>query len=481
VRKSTSGPGSPSGGAAQIRAGLYGRISLARFGETIKVEEQVALCEKVAQMRDWTVTRRYADPNKSAWQRNRHRPAWEQMLRDIDDGVINAIVVYHGDRLIRQPWDLELLIRLADEKGIRLASPTGERDLDNPDDRYILRIEAASACRESDNTSRRLRWHYNKAAEQGVVRLGGRGGRAFGFEPDGMTVREADAEVIREVAGRLLAGEPTGAIARDISARGVRTTAGNPWDHGSLAKLMRRARLAGLVSHHGAIVAEAKWPAILDRDTWTAVCAVLDRRAEKFYEFSTNARVYLLTGIAKCGTCRAPLVIRHNTGAVGALGYGCVAKGCALKVHRSLKHLDPFIDGAMVGLLGDDRIRQRQATPAARDINEELRRVESTKSAMLEGAAGESMSDADARAQADMLRVTVRKLNERIEKLRAELAASQAGHALDKLWGIDIAAWRALPLARRRAAVMAAMTIVVLPSRRGPGFDPATVLIQSIL
>ncbi|KAB1141601.1 hypothetical protein F7R91_31780 [Streptomyces luteolifulvus] len=54
---------------------------------------------------------------------------------------------------MRQPFDLERLLSVAESRGIRIASPSGARDLDNPDDRFILRIEVAQACRESDNTS----------------------------------------------------------------------------------------------------------------------------------------------------------------------------------------------------------------------------------------------------------------------------------------------------------------------------------------
>jgi DNA invertase Pin-like site-specific DNA recombinase len=203
-----------------ITAAIYCRISLARFGDTIKVDDQEKVCRDLAAARGWRVADDYVfkDPNRSAWRRDRKRPQWDLMLAAVERRDVNAIIVYHGDRLIRQPWDLELLLRLADERRVQLASPTGERDLGNPDDRFILRIEAAQACRESDNTSRRLKWHYDKQAVKGIVRLGGRGGRAFGFEPDGVTVREEDAAMIREAAGRILDGESVGAPQPETSS-----------------------------------------------------------------------------------------------------------------------------------------------------------------------------------------------------------------------------------------------------------------------
>jgi site-specific DNA recombinase len=79
---------------------------------------------------------------------------------------------------------------------------------------------------------------------------------------------------------------------------------------------------------------------------------------------------------------------------------------------------------------------------------------------------------------ADVLRVTIRRIDEQIAETRSRLGASQATHALDGLWGITREEWARLPLARQRTAVQALVRVTILPSgRRGPGFDPDTVLI----
>lgn len=458
-----------------VRCAIYCRLSLARHGDTTHVDDQEKLCRKVARQRSWLVSEAhvYKDNSRSAWKRDRKRPRWDAMLVAVEHGEIDAIVVYHGDRLIRQPWDLELLLRVAQQRGVRLASPTGERDLDNPDDQFILRIEAAQACRESDNTSRRTRWYYAKRRSQGeVVRVGGRGGRAFGFEPDGRTHRPEEAAEIRRIAQRIRAGQKTGAIVRDLGRRGVLTTAGNPFEHGSLKKLMLRPRLAGLVEHEGRYV-EAVWKPILDREEWEDVRAILSGKATAF-TYTTNARVYQLSGIAQCGNCGQGLAIRHNTRSRSLLGYGCINPQCKTKVHRSVEHLDAYVDGAMVELLADDRIRRRLATPVSRELTVELRQVEAHKKAVLERV-GES-TDLDPETAADILAVTVAGLNKRIAALREQIQAARAPHALDGLWGLGVDGWHRLPLSRRRAAISVAMRVVVLPSgRRGPGFDPASV------
>jgi DNA invertase Pin-like site-specific DNA recombinase len=459
-------------GRTTPQAAIYCRISLSRFGDTIKVDDQEKLCRDVARLRGWAVNDAhvYKDNSKSAWRRDRKRPDWDAMLEAIGRNEVDAIIVYHGDRLIRQPWDLELLIRLADEKGMHLASPTGERDLDNPDDRYILRIEAAGNCRESDNTSRRLKRHYDRLAEQGIVRLGGRGGRAFGFEPDGLTVRQDDAAMIREAAGHILRGDSVLSICRSMNERGSRTTAGNEWGHMALKRLMLRPRLAGLAIHRGQIAGTAAWPAILDRDTWESVCAVLEKKTAG-YGFTTNARKYLLSGLAKCGTCDDLVVVRHNTRSAALLGYGCINPSCAKKVHRQVRSVDLFVEGAVIARLQDDRIRQQMDTPVQRDLAGELAALEARRLRKLS-----DFAEDDSPLAADVLRVTVGRIDERIAEVRAAMTDSRSSQILDGLWGIDLTGWRSLDLARQRAAVAALLRVTILPSaKRGPGFDPASV------
>lgn len=401
------------------------------------------------------------------------RKGWEAMLEAITRGEIDAIVVYHGDRLIRQPWDLEVLLRLA-QAGTLLASPTGERDLGNPEDQFVLRIEAAVAKREVDNTSRRMRAKFDRLAEQGITRLGGRGGRAYGFEPDGLHVRDADAVVIREVAGRVLAGEPMGAIVRDLNQRGISTVTGAPWTHGSL-KVLTKPRMAGLLSHRGVIVGPAAWPAILDRETWEAVGAVLDRKAATF-DYASNSRRYLLSGIARCGPCQQPVAVRMNSRGRQLTGYGCITPGCR-KTHRAMHHLDEYVIGAVLARLGDEKLRARMqpVAPDTAPLVAELQRLSSRREQVIA-----EFGDDDEMG-ADVLRLSVRRLDKRIGELRAQVAAAQMPTILDGMWGIDRAGWDALGLHRQRAAVGALLRITIRPSRkRGPGFDPSTVDLEPV-
>ena len=140
-------------------AAIYCRVSHIKDKDQTSVERQERICRGVAgdfglHLASGGV---FIDPNRSAWQRNRKRPGWDALLELARSGGIRHIVVYHPDRLMRQPWDLEELLKIADEHGIILHGKSGNRDLSDPDDRHYLRGEVAHACRSSDDTSRRLK------------------------------------------------------------------------------------------------------------------------------------------------------------------------------------------------------------------------------------------------------------------------------------------------------------------------------------
>src|SRR4051812_22890721 len=120
---------------------------------------------------------RYLDDGLSAWKAGVRRKDFETLLDRARSGVTHGIAVWHVDRLFRQPRDLERLIDLADH-GFRVISSHGSRDLSDPDDRFILRIEVAHAARSSEDTSRRIRRRQQRYREEGRP-VGGAPG--FGF------------------------------------------------------------------------------------------------------------------------------------------------------------------------------------------------------------------------------------------------------------------------------------------------------------
>src|SRR6266566_9974217 len=145
------------------------------------------------------------------------------MLDDLRTGTINGVLVYHLDRLHRQPKELEEFFDICKEAGVDdLATVTGRINLADPDGQFQARILGAVAKKESDDKSRRIRRKHEELAAAGKV--SGGGSRPYGYEADKRTIRPEEADVIRELARRVLAGDSLKALAQDLNTRGIRTS-----------------------------------------------------------------------------------------------------------------------------------------------------------------------------------------------------------------------------------------------------------------
>ncbi|MCW5252197.1 recombinase family protein [Streptomyces sp. SHP 1-2] len=470
-------------------------MSYAPDGSIEKVERQEADCRALAARLDWPISDQhiYVDNSKSAWKRDRKRPRWDAMLEAIDAGSIDAVIVYHGDRLIRQPWDLEKLIGTADMRGVRIASPSGTRDLDSPDDRFVLRIEAAQACRESDNISRRIQRKIKARAEEGRTQEGGRRPFGYGVPIAGRTrirrdpetgeeqqvpvidrnrVVEEEAAILREAAQRLLAGQSTAGVCRWMSGR-CTTTEGGTWNSKALKALLTSPRVAGLVEHEG-ILYPAAWPEIIEREVWVDLAAHFEH-SSALHPYQGRRREYLLSGIAECpsghGLRQKPTGGRNRR---QSRLYYCAVPECETKVGRNLQHLDLYVTGAVLALLNDPAFREEvYADDGADQVGAEIAKLERRKASTLRQL--EQLAE-DEDLDPAVLAVSVASYDKKIAVLRAQMGLSARRRLVMRMLGVDLETWRAEPVDIRSATVEALFRVVVRPTAwRGPGFDRGAV------
>ena len=127
-----------------VRAGIYARISSDREGDNLAISRQVADCEALAQTRGWETAERYVDSDISAYSGKR-RPEYQRLLEDIEAGSVDAVVVYHADRLHRHPRELEDFIDLCQRTKTKLATVSGDLDLSTHEGQLLARITGAVA------------------------------------------------------------------------------------------------------------------------------------------------------------------------------------------------------------------------------------------------------------------------------------------------------------------------------------------------
>jgi site-specific DNA recombinase len=304
-----------------VRAGVYCRISQDRGGEGLGVDRQREDCEALCTRRGWQVTDVFVDNDVSAYAA-KPRPGYDRLIEGLKAGRFTALVAWAPDRLHRSPRELEDFVDVIESTGAAVATvQAGELDLSTAAGRMTARVVGAVARHESEQKSERVRRQREQAANAGRPHGGGR--RAFGYTPDGASLVEAEAALVREAAGRALSGESLRAIARDWNARGLRSAGSGEWSIVTLRTMLSGPRIAGLRVFRGEIVGEGTWPAIITRSEHDKLRAVLgNARAHARGRPPTT----LLGGMIHCGKCGAVMHASRRTS--GARRYTCnVAPG----------------------------------------------------------------------------------------------------------------------------------------------------------
>ena len=280
------------------------------------VGRQLEDCRALAGQRGWRVVEEYVDQDLSAYS-GKTRPEYKRLLSDLGSGDLDAVVVWHVDRLHRQPRELEEFLDVWDAAGLTdLATVTGPIDLATHDGRFTARILGAVSKKESDDKSRRVRRKHQEIAAAG--RVSGGGSRPFGYEPGGLLLRPDEAAVIRDCARRVLGGDSLRAVCADLTVRKVPTVSGGQWKTQTLRRVLLSGRISGQRDHYGRIVGPAVWPAIITPAETERLRAKLTDPARRT---NKSARRYLLARLLRCGLCGATLVARPR--ADGTRRYVC--------------------------------------------------------------------------------------------------------------------------------------------------------------
>ena len=98
----------------------------------------------------------------------RSRPAYQALLEAITDGSVRTVLVWHTDRLHRQPTELETWIGAAERHGAVVQTvQAGNLDLATPSGRMVARMLGAAARYEVEHKIARQRAASEQAAAAG--------------------------------------------------------------------------------------------------------------------------------------------------------------------------------------------------------------------------------------------------------------------------------------------------------------------------
>jgi DNA invertase Pin-like site-specific DNA recombinase len=223
------------------------------------------------------------------------RPALKRLLRDIEAGLVDVVVVYKIDRLSRSLMDFSKLVDVFDANNVTFVSVTQSFSTTTSMGRLTLNILLSFAQFEREVIGERIRDKFAASRRKGMW-MGGYVPLGYRLENRKLLVQESEATTIRMIFERFLAIGSATALARTLHEEGVTMRNGRRIDKGYLYKLLNNRIYVGDAVHKGTAY-PGEHQAIISRERWDKVHSILAESPRKRAAQSRRQTPALLKGI----------------------------------------------------------------------------------------------------------------------------------------------------------------------------------------
>jgi site-specific DNA recombinase len=234
----------------------------------------------------WTaVERRYEDGGYTG--ANLERPALRDLMRDIEAGQVDCVVVYKVDRLSRSLLDFARLIGIFEEHGVSLVSVTQQLNTTDSLGRLTLNILLSFAQFERELIAERTRDKMRAARRKGKW-LGGQPILGYDVDPErgGLKINDAEAQRVCWIFQWIAEGKSAEEVLGLLSTRGWTTKRwisrsgrqhpGRAFQQSDLMRLVPNVMYVGKL-RDGEQIYEGEHTGIIDAELWERANTALKR------------------------------------------------------------------------------------------------------------------------------------------------------------------------------------------------------------
>lgn len=214
--------------------GIYPRKSVYRDNSD-SVQVQIQICKDYAHIffKDEPLEFRIYDKDEGFSGKNTNRPSFQDLMQDVQNNVLDAVMVYKLDRISRNVQEFSAMYEIFKQHNVSFISVKESFDTSTPMGRTVMYILAAFAQLERENTSERV--------TDNMLALGTAGKWTGGTLPTGFTsirrrtgnkehsylvVDEGSVGLVKLLYELILQGYPITAIERYCRDNGIRSRSG---------------------------------------------------------------------------------------------------------------------------------------------------------------------------------------------------------------------------------------------------------------
>lgn len=251
---------------------------------------------------------------------NTERPAFQELLRDIEAGHVDIVAVYKIDRLSRSSRDFVRILDLFDQHGVEFVSVTQQFSTANSMGKLVLNILMSFSEFERDVISERIRDKTRAARRRGLW-TGGRPVLGYDVVDKKLVVNDDEAEQLRATFDLYLEHGTLSATVAELNRRcwtnktftsqSGRRNEGRPFSRGTLQALLTNPLYRGQI-RCGEEVVDAVHEPIVDQERWDAVRERLRTNGNGAGQ-ARNKTGAILRGLVRCGRCGSAMTHTFTT------------------------------------------------------------------------------------------------------------------------------------------------------------------------
>lgn len=259
----------------------------------------------------------YEDPGFSGG--NMERPGLKRLLKDIQAGKIDIVVVYKIDRLSRSLADFAKMVEVFDNHIVSFSSVTQQINSATSMGRLMLNVLLSFAQFEREVTGERIRDKIAASKRKGMW-MGGSVPLGYHVENRALQIEPQEAELVQRIFEQFITEKSTTKIVKELNEQGIQTKRKKAFCKQSIYKILHNRTYIGEISHKGESF-PAQHEGLIDSTTWEKTHAILSQdnrqRCRNTWE-KKNRNDFLLRGIAytQDGDLLIPMATKKPNGKV---------------------------------------------------------------------------------------------------------------------------------------------------------------------
>ena len=289
-----------------MKVALYPRVSTAdQYKDGYSIGEQIERLTKYCEAMGWDVFKIYTDPGYSG--ATLDRPGLNNLIADVEAGLIDKVLVYKLDRLSRSQLDtLYLIEKIFLANNTDFVSMSENFDTSTPFGRAMIGILAVFAQLEREQIKERMTMGKEARAKEGKWHGGSAEPIGYNYNPvtDELEINEFEKMQVLEAVDMFLNGSSLYKIETTFAEKGFVHRYGE-WTAKTLRSVFRNKLYCGYIKHKDTHYPGLQTP-FYSEEIHNKLVSILDERAETSRQTGIRygKKTTFLGGLLHCKHCK---------------------------------------------------------------------------------------------------------------------------------------------------------------------------------